>query len=132
MAWTEPSKNLQMSSKLERTKIVRILLRERLLEAQILDRGRLDAPVDLWMDARVGRDVLVVPEKTFEVLLKTDERPLVVHLDQKIDVAVDPRRRGFHLRASRYGGQVAAMAGSHRVGKPFFVWLAEPKLTLRR
>jgi hypothetical protein len=55
MAWTEPSKNLQMSSKPERTKIVRILLRERLLEAQILDRERLERQwASGWMLASVG------------------------------------------------------------------------------
>ena len=45
------------------------------------------------MDARVGQDVNVAPKEICEVLLEPDEveeRPVVFHLDQQIDIAVGP------------------------------------------
>lgn len=45
------------------------------------------------MEARVGHDVHVAPEEYFEILLETNEveqRPVVFHLDQEIDVAASP------------------------------------------
>jgi hypothetical protein len=43
------------------------------------------------MDARLGEDIHTTPEELFEILLEPDkiqERPVVLHLDQQIDIAV--------------------------------------------
>ena len=45
------------------------------------------------MDAGVRQHVHVAPEQLFEILLEAnevEERPVVFHLDQQIDVAVGP------------------------------------------
>ena len=45
------------------------------------------------MDAAIGQDVYMTLEQPFQILFEPDEveqRPVVFHLDQEIDVAVRP------------------------------------------
>jgi hypothetical protein len=59
------------------------------------------------MDARIGQDVHAAPEEIFKILLESyevEERPVVFHLDQEIDVAVSP------VVAACYGTEYAHVA----------------------